>query len=157
VKVLLDPHALLWWVLSNPRLSTVAATVLGNSETTIVVSAVSGHEIATKYRLGKLPVSARLAENLDQIIIDNGWQPLPLSVAHAQLAGRLAGSHKDPFDRMLAAQALIEGIPLVTNDAALAGFGMRIIWSAIGNRNCGHLTGVAPWEVDRLRELPRCR
>ena len=62
------------------------------------------------------------------MVTDNGWQPLPLSMAHAQLAGRLPGSHKDPFDRMLAAQALIEDVPLVTNDAALAGFGVKVIW-----------------------------
>lgn len=128
MKVLLDTHALLWWVLGNPRLSTVAATVLGDADTTIVVSAVSGHEIATKYRLGKLPVPARLAEHLDQMVAENGWQSLPLSMGHAQLAGRLPGAHKDPFDRMLAAQALIEDLPIVTNDAAFAGFGVKIIW-----------------------------
>ena len=110
MKVLLDTHALLWWVLGNPRLSAVAATVLGDADTTIVVSAVSGHEIATKYRLGKLPVPARLAEHLDQIVVETGWQPLALSLAHAQLAGRLPGAHKDPFDRMLAAQASIEDL-----------------------------------------------
>ena len=128
MKVLLNTHALLWWVLGNPRLSTVAATVLGDADTTIFVSAVSGHEIATKYRLGKLPVPARLAENLDQILNENGWQPMPLTMAHAQLAGRLPGAHKDPFDRMLSAQALIEDVPIVTNDAAFAGFGVKVIW-----------------------------
>ncbi|MGO9486434.1 MAG: type II toxin-antitoxin system VapC family toxin [Rhodomicrobium sp.] len=128
MKVLLDTHALLWWVLGNPRLSPVAMTVLGAASTVIVVSAVSGHEIATKYRLGKLSVPARLAEHLDQLAAENGWQPLPLSIAPAQLAGRLPGAHKDPFDRMLAAQALVEDIPLVTNDSALAAFGVRAIW-----------------------------
>ena len=128
MKVLLDTHALLWWVLGNPRLSAGAKTVLGAASTVIVVSAVSGHEIATKYRLGKLSVPARLAEHLDQLAAENGWQPLPLSIAHAQLAGRLPGAHKDPFDRMLAAQALVEDIPLVTSDSALAAFGVRAIW-----------------------------
>ncbi|MGO8951967.1 MAG: type II toxin-antitoxin system VapC family toxin [Rhodomicrobium sp.] len=116
MKVLLDTHALLWWVL------------LSDTGTAIFVSAVSGHEIATKYRLGKLPVPARLAEHLEQMAAENGWQELPLSIAHAQLAGRLPGSHKDPFDRMLAAQALVEEVPLVTNDPAFAGFGVRAIW-----------------------------
>ncbi len=128
MKVLLDTHTLLWWVLGNPRLSPVAATVLGNADTTIVVSAVSGHEISTKHRLGKLPVPVRLAEQLDQIVVENGWQPLALSLAHAQLAGRLPGAHKDPFDRMLAAQALVDDVPLVTNDPAFAGFGVKLIW-----------------------------
>ncbi len=103
-------------------------TVLGAASTIIVVSAVSGHEIATKYRLGKLSVPARLAEHLDQLAAENGWQPLLLSIAHAQLAGRLPGAHKDPFDRMLAAQALVEDMPLVTNNSALAAFGVRPIW-----------------------------
>jgi len=128
VKVLLDTHTLLWWVLGSPQLSTTAAAVLGDTGTAIVVSAVSGHEIATKYRLGKLPVPARLAEHLEQMVAENGWQPLPLSIAHAQLAGRLPGAHKDPFDRMLAAQALIEDMPLVTKDSAVAGFGVKTIW-----------------------------
>lgn len=128
MKVLLDTHALLWWVLGNPRQSDGAVTVLGDAASTIVVSAVSGHEIATKFRLGKLPVPARLAEHLDQMVTENGWQPLPLNMAHAQFAGHMPGSHKDPFDRMLAAQALIEDMPIVTNDAAFAGFGVKVIW-----------------------------
>jgi PIN domain nuclease of toxin-antitoxin system len=111
VKVLLDTHALLGWVLENPRLSSVAMSVLCAAGTVIVVSAVSGHEIATKYRLGKLSVPTRLAEDLDGLAAENGWQPLPLTLAHAQLAGRLPGAHKDPFDRMLAAQALVENTP----------------------------------------------
>ena len=92
------------------------------------MSAVSGHEIATKYRLGRLPVPARLAEQLDQMVTENGWQPLPLSIAQAQLAGRLPGKHRDPFDRMLAAQALIEDVPIVTSDSAFAEFGVKVIW-----------------------------
>jgi PIN domain nuclease of toxin-antitoxin system len=128
VRVLLDTHTLLWWVLGNPRLSVTAATLLDQSDTSIVVSAVSGHEIATKHRLGKLPVPIRLAEALDEIVAENGWEPLPLSMAHAQLAGRMAGAHKDPFDRMLAAQARVEHVPLVTNDAAFAVFGVRVVW-----------------------------
>ena len=128
LKVLLDSNALLWWVLGSARLSPVAATILSRPETITLISAVSGHEIATKYRLGKLAVPAKLAEQLDQIIVDKGWQPLPLSVAHAQLAGRLPGAHKDPFDRMLAAQSLMEDVPIVTNDAEFAGFGAKTIW-----------------------------
>jgi PIN domain nuclease of toxin-antitoxin system len=75
------------------------------------VSAASAHEIATKHRLGKLSAPARLAERLDEMVAENGWRQLPLTIAHAQLAGRLPGPHKDPFDRMLAAQALIENMP----------------------------------------------
>lgn len=128
MKVLLDTHVLLWWLLGNPRLSATASAILGDADATILVSAVSGHESATKFRLGKLAVPARLAENLDRIVAENGWQELPLSIAHGQLAGRLPGSHKDPFDRMLAAQALIEDISLITDDFAMKGFGAKLIW-----------------------------
>ena len=106
----------------------MAAAVLGSAETTIFVSAISGHEIATKSRLGKLAVPARLTDGLGQMVDDNGWQPLPLSIAHAQLAGRLPGMHKDPFDRMLAAQALIDDLEMVTNDPAIEAFGVKVVW-----------------------------
>jgi PIN domain nuclease of toxin-antitoxin system len=128
VRVLLDTHVLLWWLLGNPRLSSTASAVLGDIESTILVSAISGHEIATKFRLGKLAVPARLAEGLDQIVAENGWRPLPLSIALGQLAGRLPGTHKDPFDRMLAAQALIEDVQMVTNDPAMEGFRVKLVW-----------------------------
>jgi PIN domain nuclease of toxin-antitoxin system len=128
VKVLLDTHAVLWWILGNPRLSKSASEILSQRNTTILVSAISGHEIATKHRLGKLPVPLQLAENLDGTIAENGWQSLPLTMAHAQLAGRLQGAHRDPFDRMLAAQALTENVELVTNDPAFTAFGVRVLW-----------------------------
>jgi PIN domain nuclease of toxin-antitoxin system len=128
VRVLLDTHVLLWWLLGNAKLSLTASAILSDAESTILVSAVSGHEIATKFRLGKLAVPVRLAESLDQMVAENGWQPLPLSIAHGQLAGRLPGPHKDPFDRMLAAQALIEDVPMVTEDPAIEGFGVKLIW-----------------------------
>jgi PIN domain nuclease of toxin-antitoxin system len=128
VKVLLDTHAVLWWVLGNSRLSKSASEVLSQRNTTILVSAITGHEIATKHRLGKLPVPLQLAENLEGTIAANGFQSLALTMAHAQLAGRLQGAHRDPFDRMLAAQALIENVELVTNDPAFAAFGVRTLW-----------------------------
>jgi len=128
VNVLVDTHALLWWVLGDARLSSAAASLLSDPATTIFVSAASAHEIATKHRLGKLSVPSRLAEHLDDVVAENGWQQLPLSMAHAQLAGRFPGPHKDPFDRMLAAQALIENMPLVTNDPAFGGFKVNVLW-----------------------------
>jgi len=128
LRFLLDTHVLLWWLLANPKLSPAALAVLGNAESTLLVCAISGHEIATKFRLGKLAVPANLAENLDQIVAENGWLPLPPTIAHGQLAGRMAETHKDPFDRMLAAQAIVEDVPLVTNDPAFTGFDVKVIW-----------------------------
>lgn len=128
MRVLLDTHVLLWWVLGNPRLSAHVSAVLSDAGTVIVISAVSGHEIATKYRLGKLVVPAQLAVRLDQMVSDNGWQPLALNMAHAQIAGGLPGPHRDPFDRMLAAQALVEALPLATHDLEFAAFGVNVLW-----------------------------
>jgi PIN domain nuclease of toxin-antitoxin system len=120
--------SLLWWVLGDSRLSSIAASLLGDPATTIFVSAASAHEIATKHRLGKLSAPARLAERLDEMVAENGWRQLPLSIAHAQLAGRLPDPHKDPFDRMLAAQALVENMPLLTNDPAFRSFKVNVLW-----------------------------
>ena len=128
MRVLLDTHALLWWLLDDPRLSEPASRLLSHPDTTVVVSAVSGWEIATKHRLVKLPVPDELATDLGGVALSRGWELLMLTMQHAQSAGNLPGRHKDPFDRMLAAQAVIEGMPLVTNDPAIAGFGCMVVW-----------------------------
>ena len=128
MRLLLDTHALLWWVLQDQRLSKPAFAALSDANSTLVVSAVSASEIATKFRSGKLAVPPTLAEQLAQLVAIRGWQRLALSLEHAQLAGRLPGVHRDPFDRMLAAQALIDDIPIVTNDAAIAAFGAKVMW-----------------------------
>jgi PIN domain nuclease of toxin-antitoxin system len=84
--------------------------------------------LPTKFRLGKLAVPRPLAEELEAVAAQNGWTRLPITMRHAQLAGLLQGDHKDPFDRMLAAQALAETIPLVTGDLAFAEFAAPVLW-----------------------------
>ena len=128
MRLLLDTHALLWWVLQDQRLSKAAFGALSDPSAVLAVSSVSASEIATTFRSGKLAVPPSLAEQLAQFVVIRGWQPLALSLEHAQLAGRLPGAHKDPFDRMLAAQAVIEDIPIGTNDAAIAAFGAKVMW-----------------------------
>src|SRR5271165_3218551 len=118
MRVLLDTHTLLWWLLGDRRLPASVLAVLAQTGNSMTVSAASGWEIATKFRLGKLAVPRPLAEDLQTVTFQNGWIVLPVTMGHAQLAGLLKGNHKDPFDRMLAAQSLLENMPLVTNDPA---------------------------------------
>ncbi|MGA9549990.1 MAG: type II toxin-antitoxin system VapC family toxin [Rhodomicrobium sp.] len=128
MRVLLDTHALLWWLRGNRGLPANVLAVLAQTGNSITVSAASGWEISTKFRLGKLAVPRLLAEDLQTVASQNGWTVLPVTMGHAQLAGLLKGNHKDPFDRMLAAQSLLENMPLITNDPAFTEFHVKTFW-----------------------------
>ena len=128
MRLLLDTHALLWWFDGDKRLSQTGRDLVTDPENEIVVSAASAWEIATKARLGKLPKALAVARNLPRAIAGQGFVPLAMTVAHAERAGWLPGRHRDPFDRMLAAQALAEDLTLLTVDAVFANFGVRTLW-----------------------------
>ena len=128
MRVLLDTHALLWWLNDNLALSNSARKVIAREGNEVLVSAASAWEIATKVRLGKLPTGADLARDLVACLNRQRFGQLAVSVEHATRAGLLEGKHRDPFDRMLIAQAQAEGIPLVSNDTALDGYGVKRIW-----------------------------
>ena len=128
VRALLDTHALLWWLDGDRRLSRRARAVIGNERNTVLVSAASAWEIATKARLGRLPAALDVAADLPAILTAQGFDSLDITVAHGQHAGSLAGPHRDPFDRMLIAQAQAENLPLVTNEAVFGAYGVRCIW-----------------------------
>jgi len=128
VRALLDTHALLWWLDGDRRLSRRARAVIGNERNTVLVSAASAWEIATKARLGRLPAALDVAADLPAILTAQGFDSLDITVAHGQHAGNLAGPHRDPFDRMLIAQAQAENLPLVTNEAVFGAYGVRCIW-----------------------------
>jgi len=128
VKLLLDTSALLWWFSDSKLLPSAIAAQIENPANTILVSAASAWEICTKVRIGKLPTGRALCEDFGGYLVRYHFDSLAISVEHARLAGSLSGDHKDPFDRVLAAQALSEDLPLVTNDVALATFGVRILW-----------------------------
>jgi len=128
VRVLLDTHAVLWWFVDDPALPRGAEALIDDPSNTVLVSAVSAWEVCTKVRIGKLPTGRALCDDFRSYLERFHFTPLPISVEHGQLAGRLPGLHKDPFDRMLAAQALVESVPLVTNDPAFAGFGVQVVW-----------------------------
>ena len=119
MRALLDTHALLWWLSDDPALSPPTRRLIGGNENAAVVSAASAWEIATKVRLGKLPSAAELASDFVAYLEREGFELLPISADHAIRAGLLPGPHKDPFDRMLIAQAQADSMPVVSNDVGL--------------------------------------
>lgn len=128
MKLLLDTHALLWALAGNPKLSAAARQAIADQNNDILVSALSAMEVTTKYRLGKLPEAAVLATAFLPTIRAADYTPLAISTEHAVLAGSLDIPHKDPFDRLLIAQARIEGVPIVSNEKQFDGFGVERIW-----------------------------
>lgn len=125
---LLDTHVLLWWLFNDPRLSKRARQIISNKSNTILVSSASAWEISTKFRLGKLSGAEILVKDLPELLRKARMEVLPINLQHALLAGSLVNDHRDPFDRMLAAQTIIEDLALVTSDKALVDFSLRIVW-----------------------------
>jgi PIN domain nuclease of toxin-antitoxin system len=129
VRLLLDTHAFLWWVFADPKLSrTARAAISDDVENSVFVSAASAWEIATKYRIGKLSDARVVAEDISSAISGEGFSPLAVSVLHAERAGRLVGHHRDPFDRMLIAQAISEDLVLLSNERAFEAYGVKRLW-----------------------------
>lgn len=112
MKILLDTHILLWWMGGHSCLSKKAIQVIGDRENIIFVSAATAWEISIKKALGKL----ECPDNLEEMLLENGFQSLSITVSHALLAGALPFHHMDPFDRLLVAQSKIEGLILLTQD-----------------------------------------
>ena len=115
---LLDTHTFLWATQDDARLSELAKETMCDKNTHKFVSAASAYEILNKYRLGKLPDFAYVAENYLEILVRLGAYELPINSRHAHFAGKFEWSHRDPFDRLLAAQAFTENMILITNDSA---------------------------------------
>jgi len=127
--LLLDTHAFLWWVFADSRLSHRARTAIADDEQNdIFVSAASAWEITTKFRIGKLPDAGSVAHDVAAVVASEGFGELSVSVRHAQRAGDLDGRHRDPFDRMLIAQALIENLTLVSNERAFDAYAVNRLW-----------------------------
>jgi PIN domain nuclease of toxin-antitoxin system len=128
MRLLLDTHALLWWWSDDKRLSKRAAAAIADETHTVMVSAASAWEIATKHRIGKLPGAEQAVREFNELIIADGFTHLPVTYQHALKAGGFTHDHRDPFDRMLAAQSIIEGATLVTDDAAMKLFRAKCFW-----------------------------
>lgn len=125
---LLDTHTLLWWWTDPDRLSPAAREMIASATDTIFVSVASVWEIAIKTRSGKLTVVEDFERDYDPLMRANAFSSLPIRADHALRAGFLPGAHRDPFDRVLSAQALIENMTVVTRDPEIARFGRKVLW-----------------------------
>jgi PIN domain nuclease of toxin-antitoxin system len=128
VRLLIDTHALLWWLNDEPSLSPAARKAMAESSNVLLVSAASAWEIASKVRLGKLPTAKELAADFQGFMLREGFTILDITADHAIRAGLLPGPHKDPFDRMLISQAQAESVPIVTNERIFQAYGVRRVW-----------------------------
>jgi PIN domain nuclease of toxin-antitoxin system len=128
VRVLLDTHAFLWWVLEDPRLSDRARGVIAAPETDVVVSAVSAWEISIKAASHRLDLPEPARTYVPSRIAANGFRELQVTVEHAVGVAGLPPIHRDPFDRLLVAQAQVERIPIVTSNPAIARYAVDVIW-----------------------------
>ena len=123
MRILLDTHILLWWLMDDPRLSASLRHTITSGSNVILVSSITVAEIEIKKALGKLEAPRELLTLLDE----TGFALLPLTGEHAQTLRDLAPHHSDPFDRMLVAQAIVERVPLATADARLAAYEVQLI------------------------------
>lgn len=130
MRLLLDSHALIWWIANDKRLSAAARDAIADPNTEILVSAATAWEIATKLRLGRLPAveGALLAANMNAALMAEGFEALPITVRDAEAAGRLPEPSRDPFDRMLIAQALEHDLALASNEAPFDAYEVRRVW-----------------------------
>jgi PIN domain nuclease of toxin-antitoxin system len=128
VRLLLDTHALVWWLAGDDRLSPAARSAIEDSSNEVLVSAASAWEVATKHRLGKLAQAGPLAVDFAREVLTQGFAPLPITLEHGQVAGSLPGDHRDPFDRMLVAQAREEKLALVSIETVFDAYGITRIW-----------------------------
>ena len=128
LRLLLDTHAFIWWFSGDSRLSIPARRTIADDSNNVLVSAAAAWEIATKYRLGKLPSAETLALDMSGAIAEQNFEELPITVEHAARAGALPGPHRDPFDRMLIAQALTHDLVFISNESLFDRYSVRRLW-----------------------------
>jgi PIN domain nuclease of toxin-antitoxin system len=128
VRLLLDTHALIWWMVEAPALSALADAAIADPENEVFVSAASAWEVATKYRIGKLPEAGLLANDFAAAVAGEGFVELSIGIRDGDGAGRLPGLHRDPFDRMLIAQALAHSLTLISNERLFDRYGVARLW-----------------------------
>jgi len=128
VRLLLDTHALLWWLLGDERMPPKLRNTIWDEGNSIYVSAASAWEIATKHRIGKLPDIAEIIADFDTVMAEQGFKEMPIAVKHGRTAGALPGLHRDPFDRILIAQAMIEDMVLISNEQLFDSYGVQRLW-----------------------------
>ena len=129
-RLLVDTHALVWWWTDDQRLPAAARAAIADEESVVLVSAASAWELSTKHRLGKWADVARIVEGFGDLVRRSRFRDLPITLAHAVRAGSLGGTHRDPFDRMLIAQAQAEPAVIVTGNPVFRGYNIPVIWDA---------------------------
>ncbi|MFZ2168584.1 MAG: type II toxin-antitoxin system VapC family toxin [Methylococcaceae bacterium] len=127
MSYLIDTHVLLWWLFNDPKLCTVSRDIISDPAHRILVSSATAWEIATKYRIGKLPEAEPLLSDYQGFLQKMGFVELAISTQHALKAGSLVIDHRDPFDRMLMAQAELESVPIITYDKAFLAGNVQVI------------------------------
>lgn len=128
MKLLLDTHVFLWWNEGSPRLSKRASGLLADPENTLLLSAASVWEIVLKVRTGKLQLPSAARDYVPARMAHYGIEPLPITLAHVLASEPLPFHHRDPFDRILVAQAQVERLPLITQDPLVRQYSVKTIW-----------------------------
>jgi PIN domain nuclease of toxin-antitoxin system len=128
LRLLLDTHAWIWWLNGDSKLSPRARTEISDPGNEVFVSGAVAWEIATKHRLGKLPGVEVLLSDMPGLVLRSGFKELAVTIRHGQHAGSWPSVHRDPFDRMLAAQSAVEDSPLVTRDRLFLEFDIQVVW-----------------------------
>jgi PIN domain nuclease of toxin-antitoxin system len=128
VRVLLDTHALAWWLMDSDQLPPATKAMIADRDNTIFVSAVSAYEASQKHHRGRWPEVAMLVGAFEEVVAAEGFELLPLTARHAVRAGAYGREHRDPFDRMIAAQAVVEVVAVVTDDRTMEVLGAERVW-----------------------------
>ena len=128
MRILLDTHAFIWWFVLSERMSQAARQAIRDYDNDVLVSAATAWEIATKHRLGRLPEAATSALDIPRAIASQDFEEMPVTVNDAARAGALPGPIRDPFDRMLIAQALVHNLVLISNESLFGHYGVRRLW-----------------------------
>lgn len=128
MKLLLDTHTFIWWQQDNTKLSAKALAAIRHPENTVYLSVINAWEMQIKHQLGKLTVHKPITEMVDYEVNENGFQILPVLLDHVYMLDELPLHHKDPFDRLLIAQAKKEGLTLVSDDTPMRAYNVTLLW-----------------------------
>ena len=128
MKALLDTHIFLWWITDHPKLSSRARQIISDGKNELFLSAVSGWEIAIKAQLGRIQIPDKPEVFISEQMVANAIVGLPIQISHAVHVYNLPLHHRDPFDRLLVAQAQLEGLPILTDDPQISQYPVKVIW-----------------------------
>jgi len=128
MRALLDTHTFLWWIMDSPKLSSRVRKIISDGKNELFLSAASGWEIAIKAQLGRIQIPDKPELFISEQMVANAIQGLPIQISHAVHVYNLPTHHRDPFDRMLVAQAQLEGLAILTNDPQISLYPVKVIW-----------------------------